>query len=224
MNEDELDGFAGTVRLFPLPNLVLFPHVVQGLHIFEPRYRQMTADAIAGDRLITMATLIAPDDEVLGDDPPAIAPVVCVGRIEAAERLPDGKYNLRLRGLSRARIVQELDSDRPYRTASVDLIRDTAPSDLALLTQMRRDLAAAVLPRFEEDPSVKRQLTELFDGDMPLGQLCDVLSFALPLPTELKLSLLAEPRAGRRATAIGDALRLSAARAGRPFPPPFSAN
>lgn len=223
MNEDELDDFAGTVRLFPLPELVLFPHAVANLHIFEPRYRQMTADALAGDRLVTMATLVAPDNELLWDQPP-IAPVVCVSRIEAHEELPDGKYNLRLRGLSRARVVQELNSDRPYRTASVDLIRDTAPSDLALLTQLRRDLAAAVLPRFDDDPSVRRQLDELFNGDMPLGQLCDVLSFALPLPTELKLRLLAEPHAGRRATAIGDALHRVAARAGRPFPPPFSAN
>ena len=51
------DEFAGTARLFPLPNLVLFPHVVQPLHIFEPRYRQLMADALADDRLIAMALL-----------------------------------------------------------------------------------------------------------------------------------------------------------------------
>ena len=53
MNDDQhaLANFAGTARLFPLPNLVLFPHVVQPLHVFEPRYRQLTADALAGDRL-----------------------------------------------------------------------------------------------------------------------------------------------------------------------------
>src|SRR5436309_2528627 len=57
MNDDTwaLETFTGTARLFPLPNLVLFPHVVQPLHVFEPRYRQMTADALAGDRLIAMA-------------------------------------------------------------------------------------------------------------------------------------------------------------------------
>ena len=52
-----LSDFAGTARLFPLPNLVLFPHVMQPLHIFEPRYRQMTADALAGDRLIAVVLL-----------------------------------------------------------------------------------------------------------------------------------------------------------------------
>ncbi|HEY1191377.1 MAG TPA: LON peptidase substrate-binding domain-containing protein [Gemmata sp.] len=222
MSEDELRDFSGTVRLFPLPNLVLFPHVVQGLHIFEPRYRRMTADALAGDQLITMATLRAAADEPA--DRPAIEPVVCVGRIASHEKRADGKYNLRLRGVSRARVTEELDSARPYRTARVELIPDTGPNDLAQLTRLRRDLAAAVLPRFEDGSSVKQQLAELFDGDLPLGQVCDVLSFALPLPLELKLALLAEPHTDRRAAALGAAVRLSAARAERPFPPPFSPN
>ncbi len=51
------EDFAGKVRVFPLPNLVLFPHVMQPLHIFEPRYRELLEDALAGDRLITMALL-----------------------------------------------------------------------------------------------------------------------------------------------------------------------
>ncbi|AMV26981.1 Lon protease 2 [Gemmata sp. SH-PL17] len=222
MNDDALRGFTGSVRLFPLPNLVLFPHVVQGLHIFEPRYRQMTADALAGDKLITMALLCADQDEPAPRPP--IEPVVCIGQIVWSEKLIDGKYNLRLRGISRARILAELDHDVPYRTARVELIPDTAPDDLALLTRLRRELAKAVLPRFENDSPSKRQLEELFDGDMPLGHVCDVLAFALPLPVELKQSLLAEPHADRRATTIADALRVSAARADRPFPPPFSAN
>ena len=59
MNEDKaaLEDFGGTARLFPLPNLVFFPHALQPLHIFEPRYRQMTADALAGDKLIALVLL-----------------------------------------------------------------------------------------------------------------------------------------------------------------------
>ena len=53
------EDFGGRVRVFPLPNLVLFPHVMQPLHIFEPRYRELLEDALAGDRLIAMA-LLAP--------------------------------------------------------------------------------------------------------------------------------------------------------------------
>ena len=58
MSEDApLNQFCGTARLFPLPNLVLFPSVIQPLHIFEPRYRQMMADALDGDRLLALVLL-----------------------------------------------------------------------------------------------------------------------------------------------------------------------
>ena len=59
-NDLELRDFANVTRLFPLPNLVMFPHVVLPLHMFEPRYRQMTEDALAGDRLITMVQITPP--------------------------------------------------------------------------------------------------------------------------------------------------------------------
>ena len=222
MSEDALRDFSGTARLFPLPNLVLFPHVIQGLHIFEPRYRQMTADAIAGDGLIAIVLLRADEDEAA--DRPALEPVACIGQIIWHEKLADGRYNLRLRGVSRARIIEEVPTGRLYRTARVELIPDVGPIDLAVLSQLRRDLAAAVLPRFGDDSPARQQLQELFDGDQPLGEVCDILSYALPLPVELKQSLLAEPRIERRAAAIADTLRVSAARADRPFPPPFSSN
>jgi len=222
MNEDALRDFSGTARLFPLPNLVLFPHVIQGLHIFEPRYRQMTADALASDRYIAIVMLKSEEDEAA--ERPAIESVACLGQIVGHEKLPDGRYNLRLRGLCRVRIIEEIASDRLYRSARVEVLPDTAGSDLAVLTQLRHNLAAAVLPQFAEDSPARQQLQELFDGDMPLGQVCDILSYALPLPMEMKQALLAEPQAERRASAITDALRISAARADRPFPPPFSAN
>src|SRR5947208_17093988 len=95
-----LADFSGTARLFPLPNLVLFPQVVQPLHVFEQRYRQMTADALAGDRLIAMA-LLRPGWEADYDGRPAIHPVACLGRVVADQRLDDGRYNLLLRGLAR---------------------------------------------------------------------------------------------------------------------------
>lgn len=215
MSDGVPSDFSGIARLFPLPNLVLFPHVVQGLHIFEPRYRQMTADALAGDRRIALVLLR--EDETLES-------VACVGEIVWHEELPDGRYNLRLRGASRVRIVEEIPTGRLYRSARVEAIPDVVPADLAELTRLRRDLAAAVLPRFADNSPARQQLQELFDGDMALGYVCDVLAYALPLPPEAKQALLAEPRVERRATAIADALRATAARADRPFPPPFSAN
>src|ERR687888_846338 len=125
MNDDAqaLAKFAGTARLFPLPNLVLFPHVVQPLHVFEPRYRQMTADALAGDRLIALA-LLQPGWEEEYDARPAVHPVACLGRVVADQLLPDGKYNLLLRGVSRLRLIEEVPDGRPYRTARAELLGD----------------------------------------------------------------------------------------------------
>ena len=218
-----LEKFGGIARLFPLPNLVLFPGVVQGLHIFESRYREMTADALTDDALLGLV-MLKPGWEDDYEERPAIESVACLGRISWHEKLPDGRYNLRLRGLARVRIVEELPTTLPYRTARVELITETAPTALDELKQLRGELAEAVLPRFADDGAARRQLEDLFGGELALGQVCDVLTYALPLPAEFKQSMLEEPHAGRRATAIADALRLSAARAERKFPPDFSPN
>ena len=72
----DTSAFSGVVRLFPLPNLVLYPHVMQPLHIYEDRYREMLEDALAGDKLITMSVL-QPGWETDYESRPPIA-AVCV--------------------------------------------------------------------------------------------------------------------------------------------------
>jgi Lon protease-like protein len=213
------DDFDGTARLFPLPNLVLFPGVVQGLHIFEHRYRQMMADAVAGDGRMALV-LLRPGWEADYDSRPAIEPVACLGSVLWHEKLPDGRYNLRLGGTTRVRILSEPETDRMYRTARVEVVAETSPADLDELQKLRRAMADVVLPRYADTPEVARQLQELFDGEMTLGQLADVLGYALPLPLEVKQGLLAEPDAARRATALTDAFRLD----DHKFPPDFSEN
>jgi len=87
------ENFSGTVRLFPLPNLVLFPHVMQPLHIFEPRYRSLLEDALRSDGLIAMATL-APGWEADYEGRPPLYPTACLGRIATHRQLDDGTYNV----------------------------------------------------------------------------------------------------------------------------------
>ena len=107
---------AGTLRIpiFPLAGALLFPRAQLPLHIFEPRYRAMVRDALAGDRLIGM---VQPRDE---KDPPALFGTGCLGRIESVEELEDGRYNLMLEGLSRFRIAREIDADTLYRQVEAD--------------------------------------------------------------------------------------------------------
>ena len=218
-----LAGFDGTVRLFPLPNLVLFPHVVQGLHVFEPRYRQLMADTLLADQTFALA-LLQPGWEDDYDGRPPIEPVACLGRIGWHEELVDGRYNLRLRGLSRVRLVEEVPTDRLYRVARAELVPDVAPADIARLKRLRKALAEAVLPHFAADAPARRQVEDLFGGDLPLGHVCDILAYGLPLPLEFKQGLLAEPHVDLRAERMTDALKVSAARSTRRFPPDFSSN
>ena len=82
--------FSGVVRLFPLPNLVLFPHVLQPLHIFEQRYRDLLEDALAEDQMIAMAVL-TPGWEQHYEGRPPVKKVACLGRVATHVRLADGR-------------------------------------------------------------------------------------------------------------------------------------
>jgi Lon protease-like protein len=110
------------IPLFPLPNVVLFPGVFLPLHIFEERYRALTRDALAGDRIIGM-TLLRPGFEGDYNGRPPIYPVGCAGVISHSDRLPDGRYNIVLHGLSKFRIVEEM-TDGDYRRARVDALTE----------------------------------------------------------------------------------------------------
>jgi hypothetical protein len=105
------------IPIFPLPNVVLFPHTDLPLHIFEPRYREMAADAMAGDRLIGMV-LLRGDWRRDYHGAPDVFPLGCVGRIETFDELPDGRSNLVLRGLARFDVIGEVEG-KAYRRARV---------------------------------------------------------------------------------------------------------
>lgn len=105
------------IPLFPLPEVVLLPGAQLPLHIFEPRYRAMVADALAGDQTIGMA-MMKPGWERAGATP-AILSVGGAGRIVDSEELADGRYNIVLEGEFRYRVVSESPPD-PYRIANVE--------------------------------------------------------------------------------------------------------
>jgi hypothetical protein len=111
------------IPVFPLPDVVLFPGVFLPLHIFETRYREMVKDCLAGDRLIGV-TLLRPGWDHDADGQPAIYLVGCVGLISHIEELPDGRYNLVLRGVEKFRVVKEEEPLRAYRRASVDYFEE----------------------------------------------------------------------------------------------------
>jgi uncharacterized protein len=224
------EEFLGTVRLFPLPNLVLFPHVMQPLRIFEPRYQELLEDALAGDGLIAMAAL-APGWERDYEGQPALYPIACLGRITAHCRLPDGTYNVLLLGLQRVRLLKELPSLRRFREAEAELCNDVCPvSSTAKRRAVRQQLRDAILHILPALPEAQEQLDQLLGNDMPLGMLTDVMAYILDIGTARKLSLLAETNVFRRTELL--LKHLSEAAAEPPpveaatlcFPPEFSMN
>jgi Lon protease-like protein len=229
MSDDpaSLSDFCGTARLFPLPNLVLFPQVVQPLHIFEPRYRELMADSLAGDRLMALA-LLRPGWEEDYEQGPPIHPVVCLGRVLQEERLPDGRYNLLLHGLSRARVQEELQTGKLYRSARVELLADVPLAPGPAEQALRKQLGQRVTGRFAGQAATLAQLNRLLQSPLPLGALCDIFGFALPLEVVVKQELLAEVRVEQRARLLLSQLEPAEAPepAARPrqFPPEFSKN
>ena len=232
MNEDAdleaLRRFDGVARLFPLPDFVLFPHVLKGLHIFEQRYRQMTEDALATDRLIAMV-LLKPGWEEDYEGNPEIHSMSCIAHIVDHERLPDGKFNLEVRGLCRLQLEEEVLNLKLYRSARGKIACDPIHEDNPIV---RMELAKAALPWLLNDKAAFSQLQAMFQSTLPLGVLCDILAYYLPLVAEAKQELLAEPGIDKRAELMLRKLRTNPPEIlpmprpvrHRKFPPDFSSN
>jgi len=222
-----LDDFPGTVRLFPLPNLVLFPHVMQPLHVFEPRYRDMLEDAMDDDHLIAMAVL-KPGWEGNYEGRPSIYSVACLGRIASCHQLADGTYNVLMMGLQRVRLLGELKSNDRFRTAIAELYEDNCPIGQAAGADLHDELRRAFMRLVPSMPDAHDHLEQLLGGDIPLGMLTDLIGYMLDIEISQKEALLAEPDIHRRAELLIEHLTAANARhqatPGNVYPPTFSLN
>ena len=167
--------------LFPLPDAVLFPQMPLPLHVFEPRYRKMVADALQTHRTIGMI-LLQPGWEADYEGRPAVYPIGCAGTIERSQALDDGRYNILLRGRTRFRVVSEQD-DEPYRLAAVEALADP-PGDAAELEAQRRALVAAI-GRASDGPAAV-----VLQGELPAELFVNALCQSLDLSPIEKQSLL----------------------------------
>src|SRR3954451_7680336 len=163
------------VPLFPLPNVVLFPRAILPLHIFEERYKVMTADALAGDRQIAMA-LLKPGWEKSYYFRPAVDPIVCVGTILTHERLPDGRYNLFLQGTTRARIVKELSVDVSYRIAQLQALPEEKIFEIDL-GPARERLAEIFSQKFFATNALGKQFRQMLTSPLSTADIADLIAF-----------------------------------------------
>jgi uncharacterized protein len=175
-----------SLPLFPLPTVVLFPNVFLPLHIFEPRYRQMITDALAGDRIIGMV-LLRPGYQENYEGAPPVYTTGCSGLITHVEHLEDGKYNLVLRGLEKFTIHSEETppAGRLYRSAVVMPIDDAlGAAERQALKDERRKLQRLLTPLLSES------LGHYLPDKMPDEDLVNALAQYLAFEPLEKLALL----------------------------------
>ncbi len=232
------DDFDGRVRLFPLPELVVFPHAMQPLHIFEPRYCELLQDALDSDRLIAMATLTGGIATMSQPSPP-IATTVCLGKIISHAEVEHDRHNILLVGIRRGKIVREIDAGRAFRMAQIDVTDDIYPP---LGSESRMELKRRLLDAFGSiipvSANIKKNLHELMAGQMGLGPITDIVSYTLPFDAQEKLRLLAQSNVDARAEELITLLQSGKIElhsvsieeqsieppTNDKFPPPFSVN
>ena len=104
------------IPIFPLSNFIIFPETTVPLNIFEPRYLQMVDDSMKSHRLIGM---IQPKKQ-FKDEKPELFDVGCVGKITSFNETDDGRYLIIINGLTRFKVLKEVDTEKLYRICNVD--------------------------------------------------------------------------------------------------------
>jgi Lon protease-like protein len=198
------------IPVFPLPNAALFPGVQAPLHIFEPRYRALTADALAGQRTIGMVT-IRPDQLELVSGSPELYPIGCAGTIHRAEALADGRYNIVLSGTRRFRIEEEVPEEegRLYRVADVTLLEDVLePADAPRLRAGRHEVVALFSELVRRtNPERSSEITDELFKDVDDSVFTNTFCQLLELEAVEKQSLLQSERVADRCEQLVTLLR-----------------
>jgi len=193
------EALPATIPIFPLEDVFLFPNSSVPLHIFEPRYREMIADALLGDGIIGMI-LLRPGYEADYYGRPPVHTVGCAGTIIEAEELPDGRYMILLGGLVRFRVTRE-DRSRAYRMADVEPLPEMLDNQGQEILKERRRRLAGMLD------AISSGLSPLVDS-LSDEEFVDRLSQVLALSPAERQSLLELDGLVQRADALVEFLVL----------------
>lgn len=174
--------------LFPLPEFHLYPGRVEGLHIFERRYRQMVEDLL-DERGWVVIGPIREGHELDAAGAPPVYSVATLGEIARHRRLADGRYQLWVAGLARVRL-REVASDRLYRLVEFEPLQEEPPTEEET-EELAEHLRHAILVRAEQYLDIP--------PDLPLGALADLLLSMLPMPVSRRQAVFEELRVAERA-------------------------
>jgi Lon protease-like protein len=188
-----LDAALGEMPIFPLTQIVLFPHALLPLHVFEPRYRALLKDCLATHKVMAMALITDPFHATASGEPP-IAQIAGAGIIVEHQMLPDGRSTLLLHGQARVR-VEELPFVPPYRRARATLLVepdvDVSSADRTALFTSAAAFSAEVR---KQNPRFSFRMPE----HVSAGALADYCAHHLIIDTLTRQALLEELDARER--------------------------
>jgi uncharacterized protein len=208
------------IPIFPLPEVVFFPETVLPLHVFEPRYRQLVADCLAGDGWMGVA-MLRPGWEKDYQGRPPVQAIAGAGEIIQAERLTDGRYNILLHGRARVRILSEEPPDgRLYRVVRAEPLETRGPraddrTFGARLQELRAAHARLLVALGQSHPDVVGRLTVA--GSTPGAAIDRIVSAVVP-DADMRQRLLEAVDVSERLDlavgALGELLTMVAGREG----------
>jgi Lon protease-like protein len=197
MSAPELDDRDLTeLAIFPLPNVALFPGALLPLHVFEPRYRELTREVLAGRKIMAIARL-KPGFESQYEERPPVFDVCGVGYVETHTERPDGRFDITLRGLARVRIIEELPPLRAFRQVRALLVEEPNPEP-ALISGWQLKLSALWNLLAPHLPDSVRDLKALTRGADDASSFSDRLAAALVADPDASQELLSEPDPAER--------------------------
>ncbi len=200
------------LMIFPLPGAVLLPHSEVPLHIFEPRYRKMTRDCHAGPGVLALAQLAPSPSPMPGA--PRVLPVVGVGILERVEPLADGRFNILLKGVLRARIREELPSSEPYRVVMAEpLLDDPAECAQQEVQRAADDLRRLLLALSTVRPDADGEALSIAARAQDAGELADLAAGALLESPQERQGVLEALRLTRRLQLVSASAATQLARA-----------
>ena len=191
------------VPVFPLPGVLLFPKVELPLYIFEPRYRQMLTDTLAGHKCLAIS-LLRKGWEAKKEPYPSHE-IVGVGFVKAVVENSDGTSHILLKGVARARIVKYFQME-PYRIAQIRSIPDRVKdlTEAEDLSQTLRNLFIQKLRLASEKPNEKLSLPKELDDPATLTHF---VSFTANSDPYLKQDILETTDVNCRLKHLIDILR-----------------
>lgn len=193
---EKVKAAAGRLKVFPLPSAVLLPGGIMPLHVFEPRYKAMLKDAMDSDSVFAMAQVVPGQEDQLSGRPD-LDPMLCAGVISVHEHLEDGRANLVLVGVCRARIIKEWPQTHPYREVLAEALPDV-PYDGEEEAQLR----TAIFELMARVPNeVGQRIAQVTTGARG-GALADILVGSLVADPERRFEVLSQLDVPSRLSAV----------------------